>query len=228
MYLQKEAKCPYCNGVLTSIPKAKTKCKNCYNYFYIRTRLHDKAKVIVTEKERNEIDLINSVFLRGIISEKEFMKAKKIYKDQINLDKDIIWRLFNEKITSVSKKNELGALADIYSAMAEFAHGEGKESFHILQQSAKCKLMAYKNSGIKTVEILTTNPCENCRKLEGKKFSVNEALQTMPIPVKECQMDLFNTGKPFCRCTYMPLFDDMSPSQIAKYVETQDKESPSG
>lgn len=215
MYLQKELKCPYCNNILNSIPKRKTKCKTCGNYFYIRTRLDDKAKVIVTEKECSEIDLINSVLLSGVISEEEFIKAKK--SEQIKSNKDIIWRLFNEKILYLSKKNDLGGLADIYYHMAEFTHKEGRDSFYLLQQSAKCRLVNYKNLGVKTVEILTTNPCEYCKKMEGKKLGIQEALETMPIPAKECQMDLFNTGKTFCRCTYMQSFDDMSPLEITKY-----------
>jgi len=219
MHLQSEAKCPYCNSILNSIPKRKTKCKSCGNYFYIRTRLDDKAKVIVTEKECSEIDLISLVFLSGVISEREFIKAKRTLKEQFKSDKDIVWRLFNEKIDSASKRNDLGSLSDIYFAMAEFTHKEGKESFHLLQQSAKYRLIDYKNLGVKIVEILATNPCEYCKKMEGKKLSIQEALETMPIPAKECQMDLFDTGKTFCRCTYVQSFNDMSSEEIIKYSQ---------
>lgn len=49
--------CPYCNKGLKKIPKSKTKCQNCGNYFYIRTDVNG-SKFAVTEVEKNRIDNI--------------------------------------------------------------------------------------------------------------------------------------------------------------------------
>lgn len=48
MYLQEEAKCPHCHEPLEKIPQRKTRCKNCDQYFFVRTRPSDSRKVIVT------------------------------------------------------------------------------------------------------------------------------------------------------------------------------------
>lgn len=53
----RKAICPYCNNPLPKFPAQKTKCKNCNNYFYKRSRLRDGKEIIVTEEERDFIDI---------------------------------------------------------------------------------------------------------------------------------------------------------------------------
>lgn len=47
--------CPYCKFTLNKFPSKKTKCKNCGEYIYVRTRPLDYKKVLIKE---NEIELI--------------------------------------------------------------------------------------------------------------------------------------------------------------------------
>lgn len=56
MYLLEEAKCPYCRNNLPKAPTRKSKCRHCENYFYVRTRVSDRQRVIVTEEQAQEID----------------------------------------------------------------------------------------------------------------------------------------------------------------------------
>ncbi|MCX5701698.1 MAG: hypothetical protein NTW64_01805 [Candidatus Omnitrophica bacterium] len=68
------------------------------------------------------------------------------------------------------------------------------------------ELHRYKEAGIKKVEILTAGPgnsCEECYKLHGKVLTIEEALKTMPLPVRGCNMDVFGVEKGFCRCGYV-------------------------
>lgn len=51
--------CPYCNSVLDKFPQRKTKCKNCGNYIYVRTRSNDYKKVLI---KKEEIDLIQQAW----------------------------------------------------------------------------------------------------------------------------------------------------------------------
>lgn len=56
MYLQEEAKCPYCHKPLSKAPSRKSKCPNCKEAFYVRTRPSDRKKVIVTEEGVKDIE----------------------------------------------------------------------------------------------------------------------------------------------------------------------------
>ena len=70
--------------------------------------------------------------------------------------------------------------------MAHFLRVEGRSFFHVLREIQKCDLMVYKQVGFKKVRILTTkeDSCKACSKLEGKVLTIEEALKTMPLPVK--------------------------------------------
>jgi hypothetical protein len=56
--------------------------------------------------------------------------------------------------------------------------------------------------GVNTVKISGVEDisCSECKLLHGKKFTISEALEHMPIPVRECK-NYFG----YCRCIYLPL-----------------------
>lgn len=64
-------------------------------------------------------------------------------------------------------------------------------------------LLGYLESDVvKSVELLATDDsCTACKKMQGKVITVNDALATQPLPVKEC------TKKGGCRCCYLPIVD---------------------
>ena len=48
--------CPYCGIPLSKMPVRATVCKSCKNKFYVRTRPYDEKKIIMTEKDIQELD----------------------------------------------------------------------------------------------------------------------------------------------------------------------------
>ena len=87
----------------------------------------------------------------------------------------------------------------------------GRGFFHILQQSRRMELTRYKQDGfVDNVQVLTAGDasCEACRRLEGRIFTLDEALEQMPIPSEDCTFDFQGTGQPgWCRCLYSAVFD---------------------
>lgn len=58
---------------------------------------------------------------------------------------------------------------------------------------------------VKRVEISTANDertCLECSELNGKIFTIKEALDQMPIP------DKCSNSEDGCRCTYLPVIED--------------------
>lgn len=49
--------CPYCGKELKKFPGKKTKCKNCENYIYVRTRAYDEQKILIKEDEIEEVSI---------------------------------------------------------------------------------------------------------------------------------------------------------------------------
>jgi len=53
---QSSAACPHCQHPLEKRPSRKKKCPHCGQYIYVRTRPSDRTKVLVTEKQAEEIE----------------------------------------------------------------------------------------------------------------------------------------------------------------------------
>jgi len=49
--------CPYCAAALEKKPSRKKKCPDCNNFIYVRTRPFDRKRVLVTEAQRDLIDV---------------------------------------------------------------------------------------------------------------------------------------------------------------------------
>lgn len=51
-----DAVCPYCNAELSKKPGRKKKCPHCGNYIYVKTRPIDGERVLVTAKQREQLE----------------------------------------------------------------------------------------------------------------------------------------------------------------------------
>jgi len=64
---------------------------------------------------------------------------------------------------------------------------------------------------IKRVQILSapknSNSCQSCKEINGKIFTLEQALQHEPLPYHNCTNDYFQNGFSWCRCIYLPLVD---------------------
>jgi hypothetical protein len=82
-------------------------------------------------------------------------------------------------------------------------------SYHELPpQPLKKELEGWRDAGIEKVQVLSERSeetCEVCWEADGNVYTIEEALQEMPLPHEECSCDpaaLREDGK--CNCTYMP------------------------
>ncbi len=71
--------CPYCKKTLDVIPKRKKKCPYCGYYIYVRTRIVDNRKVLVTKKQKDEVD--------EQWQEAEWMESPEYYEEKEKLTK---------------------------------------------------------------------------------------------------------------------------------------------
>ncbi len=123
---------------------------------------------------------------------------------------DVLWSLYN-RLAHDSMSSGAAPSPFLYFLMAHYLYEDGRDFFHLLEQSRKMELTAYKRDGIfDKVYVITTRDasCEACQKLDGKVFTVDEALEHMPIPCKDCTFDFAGTGQPgWCRCLYGAVVD---------------------
>ncbi|MFA6474640.1 MAG: hypothetical protein WCV88_00380 [Patescibacteria group bacterium] len=147
---------------------------------------------------------LNSLSAYGV-SGKDFENQKeKLTKKfgQPASDGDTLWSLFNLVIL---KTTDLQDQKMIYFTMALYLNEEGKDSFKENAAAAKLELQILKELGCEKVEILCNSGCIHCNINSGKIFDLKEAFENMPIPNPRCTYDMNQNGKPFCRCTYLPV-----------------------
>lgn len=205
---ESEPICPHCGGVLEKKPQRKKKCPLCKNYIYVRTSSSTSDKVLVTEEEAKKIDWLKKLENYGI-SEKDFNDQKNKLSKQFGCvasNRDIIHTLFNKLIL---ENSDFHTLQMIYYEHALFLNEEGEDCFKILQQANKMNLLRYKQSEkVEKVTIISGNDsCSSCQRLNGKIYSIEEALKLMPIPCKDCSFILNDDKRGFCRCIYAPMLD---------------------
>jgi hypothetical protein len=184
-------KCPYCKSALDVKPSRKKKCPNCGEYIYVR-----KGK-LVTEEDAKIGDWLERVS-HFRITKKTFLEHReslsKQFKQEASIN-DTAWRILNLLIRENKSHFDIKL---IYLEMAHIVSLEGKNPKPYLAEAAKQELLELKAEGAKKVKISTLNDystCKACSKLEGKVYTIDQALFSLPIP-NLCE----NVSG--CRCSY--------------------------
>jgi len=92
----------------------------------------------------------------------------------------------------------------IYYEMARLISEEGKDPKPYLSNALCIELQELKKGGAKTVRVVgcgmrgdDPSACNKCIALHGKKYDIDVALQTLPIPT------LCENEEGLCRCSYI-------------------------
>ena len=131
---ERKAECPNCHKVLSKIPGAKTKCPNCGEYIFVRTRPKDNVRVVVTKAEADKIDeewtIVTGTHDIFVAEKEEFAKEKEILRKRFGgkepSDNDVRWGLLNKQIIENAKNGDWGLYRNTRFQMAEILRGEMK------------------------------------------------------------------------------------------------------
>jgi len=196
--LASDVNCPHCSTPLKPIPKRKKQCPSCGKDVYVRTDPFKRVKILVKQSDALSIDVLATLGFteKGYrTTEEELTRNFKGVTPSIS---DVVWSIITKNQLAAAKKGDWQQLKMLYWSQAKLLHDLGKDCFRLLQETAKCELHAYEAMGAKKVEILTPpkTTCSKCQSLNGKVFTIKEALEVMPIPVKDCEIGL-------CQCIYL-------------------------
>jgi hypothetical protein len=88
--------------------------------------------------------------------------------------------------------------------LAKFGHQEDMRA--IQEIIARVNLKTFKEMGFERVEVeCAEDCCPNCRHLNGKRFLIDDAMTTMPIPCPDCTTEMYAVHS-YCRCRYFAVF----------------------
>ena len=112
-------------------------------------------------------------------------------------DWDVVGAVLDERIT---RARSFHILSILYHEKALFQHWRGKNCVEELQQAGRMRLLHYQQHGVNRVFVNTVFAqfvCEVCQQQRYLHLTVDEALQTMPIPNLAC-----TSAVGYCRCFY--------------------------
>lgn len=199
------SKCPHCSSVLEKRPSRKAKCPSCEQYIYVR-----KGKFI-TESQKNAYQFAQRFEHLGVTID-DFNNSKaKLTQEWGNApgDNDVFWRILNVLIT---KQKDPNNLISIYEEMGKIAKAEGKDAASYYNQVKKIQarmnrqqLIDHKNlkgyvTGVRISAIDDNHTCSYCRDLDGRVYTLDQALEDNPLPGK-C------SSESICRCIYIAIFE---------------------
>lgn len=126
--------CPYCKEKLNPIPKRKKKCPHCEEFMYSRTRPADNQKILVTEKQKEEVEaqwskVYEAQEEESLMENPEFASAKKELTKQFGKEpnlNDVKWRVYNQNILKYASKKQWGLYRNNKLDMAYLLQKEEK------------------------------------------------------------------------------------------------------
>lgn len=126
------------------------------------------------------------------------LKEKQLSVRAIPAARDIFWSLANDALGLYSRQRKWQDLKVVYWTLARQQFEQGQPHLDFLRQAAKAELQHLRSVDIIKGARIAAGPdaCSPCRENNGRTYSVQQAMQTMPIPNPTCQNG-------WCRCAWM-------------------------
>jgi DNA-directed RNA polymerase subunit RPC12/RpoP len=133
--------CPYCGVVLERMPKRKTRCRDCGQYIFVRTRPQDRQKVLLRESELAELERqwVEDAEKKPHIRPRPVEVREKVVEaltqqfGRAPSDSDVLWRIFNEERLQYSSSESWGLYTQVNFEMGELLMSEGKPEAALAQ-----------------------------------------------------------------------------------------------
>ncbi len=166
------AVCPYCGVELKKKPGRKTKCRDCGNFIYVRTRPIDQNKILIREDQIEQIEeqwaIANGNYDEYCRDKEEAQRrlesARNVLKQRFGKDPsegDVQWYMFNEDLIIHAGQINWGLYSNTRMAMAFHLEKEGrfKHALQILLEVCYLDLNGPNNmGGITDSELLKEFP----------------------------------------------------------------------
>lgn len=195
--------CPYCGFRLSRVPMRRTKCADCGKPILVR-----KGR-LCTEDESRAID----VCVRLAIPLDRLWHARELLSEKWGRHAsatDAAWGVLNQLVVESSDFNARGM---VYFQMARFLWDEGRDHLELARQCRQMELANWEHAADRglldvrraRISVITAKgaSCPGCRVLDGIELTLQEAVETMPLPVAGCTREL-SPGRlrGWCRCCY--------------------------
>jgi hypothetical protein len=173
---------------------------------FVRPEQTTFPSVLLTAKQAIIVDGMRELRKFGI-TEDDFFRRKGIMTDEEGAasDGDVILALFDDLIDHSFGHGEL---ADAYDSLSRFLYNAGMDPFEARKKWAHEQLLNWQKSQVcHNVSIESPDhACDESKQFAGKKFTIREAIDKLPIPCAECTFKRHPDEKyVWCCCDYKPV-----------------------
>lgn len=201
--------CPSCGVILDTFPSRTRKCPSCKQKLVVRTRRSDRAKLLLTESQGRVFDTersrdakrnkaIRHSLLHLGCSKRDFelIENELARRFGVALPGDTYCVLANSAIKEPMLNKEWHRVGMIQWGMARWLYEEGREHIQMQREAYKADLLHHLSQGRTHVRVVSGS-CNECRKNDGRVFSVSDALNSAIIPNERCKNG-------WCICLWLP------------------------
>jgi predicted RNA-binding Zn-ribbon protein involved in translation (DUF1610 family) len=209
--------CPYCKKNLPFAPDKNMPCPFCGNMIFVRESRYGKEKVLLTGEKDAAIgaqgadwEAIN--FVKKML---DTVKGSGITESGFHIRKNELQRKLERPPTDIEVLRDIFTGLQpqgisVYNQLALLLNREKRDASQLLYHARQKELANLKGSGIvKKVKIIsgvkagdTPLSCPECAKIQGKIFTIDQALRDMPLPNIKCTCKVYDEIRGFCRCVY--------------------------
>ena len=178
--------CPYCGVIQEPPPTRRRKCRDCGQTIHVRTDREERKKYLLTAEEA------------------ERMAAKDAGHARQQRNEE--WKQLSEQVRVAMQAGDWKSLQAAYQQQARILFIESRPHRHVSQEATRARLMSLLEIGVADVEARTADDervCAHCQSIDGKVFTIQEALETMPMPGPNCtDGNEQNPHGGHCRCVF--------------------------
>ncbi|MBN1319451.1 MAG: hypothetical protein JXA87_01285 [Thermoleophilia bacterium] len=205
------------------MPKSKRKCPACKEPIVPRT-LPDGTRALLTPQQADDLArekhelaeerlLVKRLNAYGV-GDQERREVEAELREQwgvVPSRRDVAWAAANRKVAQAGADGDFARLSSLYWHMAMQLYEEGRDHFELSRLSKKYGLLAMQNKvhpfdhlGLR-FKLVVIPACPESHAYRGRQYSIEEALDEMPIPRPDCSYHYLSgrEGSPgWCVCSH--------------------------
>jgi hypothetical protein len=205
--------CPHCRQILPRRPKAKSRCKACRNFIYVRTTQNRFDSTLLTESQVDELEAIEWLSQVGT-DEASFDDMRTTLRSRFGAEPsvgDVIWGVLN---SASARSSDPLRLAQLEVLKAERLVREGKDPdrkrlTEAIRHEKTQWLLQWKADGFVVGVTISGTPgrCRSCRQLPRTVIPIDDAIRLQLLPHLECTNEPDEHPRSIaCRCEYQVEF----------------------
>ena len=177
--------CPYCGVIQEPPPQRRKKCIDCGEVIFPKTDHETRIRYLLTRTDANRWD---------------------------RKERDDRWKSLNLQVIEAYERGDFHTAEMAHFSLALMLFNEGRDHNQMARLSREDEIRHHwttaESLGTTKIRIVAQkgDACNSCQEQNGREYTFEQALEHMPIPVRQCETRLDkNPNGGWCRCYYAPV-----------------------